>query len=142
MPSYIEQADALLGIHAERIAAICRVNRTTALRWKLGRSRMPFTAFALVMQVIEGFCPPGSAWTGWRFGADGRLYAPDLKRGFEPHHIQQLEYLLRMFSWSEQLRAWQRDALNAIRAGHAAVVLGNHVEDSQRDQQAQPVRHD
>ena len=130
------QREALFGTSAEQIAGICRVNRTTAMRWKQGRARMPFAAFALVQQSIEGFLPPGGAWSGWRFGRDGRLYAPDLARGFTPEHIRQLDVLLPMFSWSAELRAMQARALDMINARRGRVLPAQHVENAERNDQA------
>jgi hypothetical protein len=102
--SSARQRDALLGLSVAAICTLCRVNRTTAARWKQGRARMPFAAFVLVRMAFEGFLPPGVGWDGWRFGADGRLYAPDIKPGYLPEHIRALDVLWPMFTWSERLR--------------------------------------
>lgn len=100
------QRELLFGVSVASIVRLCRVNRVTAARWKRGQARVPFAAYALIVQDTYGLLPPiaGDAWRGWRFGQDGRFYAPDIKRGYEPHHIRMLDVLVPMFSWHEQLR--------------------------------------
>lgn len=97
---------------------------------------MPWAAFVLVRQSIEGFVPPiaAGAWSGWRFGADGRLYAPDIKRGYEPHHIRQLDILLPMYSWSKELRGLVKSHLDKL-AAHSVAATGKVESRGERSRQ-------
>lgn len=90
-----DQREVFFGVSQEEICAWCNVNRTTAMRWKKGRSRAPGAALALVRLRVYGEAEAllGAAWRGWRFGRDGLLYAPGWRRGFAPGEILALPYL-------------------------------------------------
>ena len=62
----------LYGIPAETIAALCKVNITTARRWKRGKA-MPETARMILAGDLGCFDP---AWSGWAF-RDGNLVSPE-----------------------------------------------------------------
>jgi hypothetical protein len=63
----------LYGIPAETIALLCKVNVTTARRWKSGERRMPKTARMILAGDLGCFDP---AWLGWAF-RDGKLISPE-----------------------------------------------------------------
>lgn len=65
--------NAFSGISAEQIARICQVDVATARRWKSGRTRIPYSAQALVLGDLGAF---GKHWDGWRIAGD-TLYSPD-----------------------------------------------------------------
>lgn len=106
--------EALFGISAAELAALAHVNRTTAARWKSGASRVPAAVLALVRTRVFGDAAAllGPAWTGWRFGRDGLLYAPAWRRGFSPGEILGMPYLYGRIAALERLR---KDALRARR---------------------------
>lgn len=100
--------EPLWGLSARELAALAGVNRTTASRWKRGRSRVPPAVLALaawrLYGELEGILGP--AWRGWRAGRDGRLYAPAWRRGFTPDEILAMPFLYRQISAIERhLRA-------------------------------------
>lgn len=43
----------------------------------------------------------GPAWRGWRFGHEGLLYAPDLRRGFSAGDLRELHWLQQSAEWRE-----------------------------------------
>lgn len=113
MPIRADQRAELFGIvSTPEIVEICQVNRTTAMRWKAGLARIPYAARELIRHALEGDLPQPAAraWPGWRFGRDGRLYAPDLKRGFSPEDLRALHWLQQQHRYMERLH---RAALRA-----------------------------
>ena len=65
--------NAIYGIPAEVIADICRVDASTARRWKSGSRRIPYAAQALVSGDLGAF---SKSWEGWRVQGDS-LLSPD-----------------------------------------------------------------
>ncbi len=70
---YLPVQDALYGIRAEVVAAICQVDVATARRWKSGTSRIPHAAAALVAGDLGAF---SKFWDGWKVQGD-KLISPD-----------------------------------------------------------------
>jgi hypothetical protein len=102
-----DQRADLFGLYSpDQIAAIVQVNRTTAARWKSGQVKMPWSARELLRIVAEGALPPSASsdWARWRFGRDGLLYAPDLKRGFSAMDLRQLHVLQQWHRYMERMR--------------------------------------
>ena len=107
-----EQKERLFGVPAQVLAGLTGVDRTTATRWKLGRARMPRAARELVAMHLDGALGPraGATWSGWTWGHDGLLYAPDLKRGFSPTDLYELHWLQQAATWrSARARAAAMD---------------------------------
>jgi transcriptional regulator with XRE-family HTH domain len=90
----------LAGISIGELAELAGVNRSTASRWKNGKSRIPAAVLRLVEFRLFGELEPvlGAAWRGWRIGRDGLLYAPGWRRGFEPGEILAMPYLYGQIS--------------------------------------------
>ncbi len=66
----------LLGFAPPWVRALIGVNRTTWLRWRSGRSRVPAAVLVAVRMLVEGeLLQGGEAWAGWHF-ASGRLWDP------------------------------------------------------------------
>ena len=86
----------------EEIARVAGVHRTTAARWRI-TGRVPRAVTALLKYHFHGSLPPcaGPAWSGWRFGHDGLLYAPDLAQGFDPNEIRCLVWFRQVESWRD-----------------------------------------
>jgi hypothetical protein len=63
----------LYGIPIKEIARICRVDLTTARRWKRGARCPPETALLLICGDLVAFDPE---WRGWR-AKRGRLISPE-----------------------------------------------------------------
>jgi len=87
--------------------ALARVDRTTALRWKRGRTRCPAAVLTLVRFRIEGDAAAllGDAWQGWRIGRDGLFYAPNWRRGFSAGELLAMPYLYgRIAALERELR--------------------------------------
>jgi hypothetical protein len=90
------------GASIEEAARVAQVHRTTAARWRV-KGNVPPAVTALLQFHFRGSLPPcaGPAWTGWRFGRDGLLYAPDLRDGFTPEEIRCLVWYRQVESWRE-----------------------------------------
>lgn len=91
------------GVSDRALLRALRVHRTTLKRWRAGRARIPHAARELAKIHFQGSLPPmaGAAWAGWRFGHDGLLYAPTLKRGFSASDLYELHWLLQSASWRQ-----------------------------------------
>lgn len=63
----------LYGIPSETIARICKVDITTARRWKRGKTQMPETARMILAGDLGCFDP---AFRGWSI-RDGKLVSPE-----------------------------------------------------------------
>jgi transcriptional regulator with XRE-family HTH domain len=90
----MEHAD-LDGVTIAELAELAGVDRTTAMRWKSKRSRTPLAVLRLVALRVFGDLEAvlGAAWSGWRAGRDGLLYAPAWRRGYSPGEILAMPYL-------------------------------------------------
>jgi hypothetical protein len=106
------QGEELSAISADELAALARVNRTTATRWKNGTSRVPYAVVQLVRLMILGEADAllGAHWRGWRFGRDGLLYGPAWRRGFSSGEILALPFLYG------RIKAFEREARERLRA--------------------------
>jgi len=94
------------GVSEREILRVTRVNRTTLMRWRAGRARMPYATQLLLRIHFRGELPPrGALWRAWRIGHDGLLYAPDLARGFSPTDLYQLHWLQQSAAWRAALAA-------------------------------------
>lgn len=125
----MDDGDALAGISAPELAQLAGVNRTTALRWKSGASRVPAAVLTLVRLAVCGDAAAllGDAWRGWRFGRDGLLYAPAWRRGFAPGEVLMQPYLHARIAQLEREKieaaaARRRDPHHARRARSRAAV--------------------
>ncbi|HYC45385.1 MAG TPA: hypothetical protein VED01_07835 [Burkholderiales bacterium] len=85
----------LYGVAIGELAAIARVDRSTASRWKRGLARLPFAVLALVRLRCFGELELalGPDWHGWTIGRDGRIYPPGYRVGFTPGEILAMPYL-------------------------------------------------
>lgn len=73
----VKRAPELLGIRAEDIARICKVDASTARRWKRGAIEPPATALMILRIVAHGELDDlGPEWTQWRY-KDGTFWSPD-----------------------------------------------------------------
>jgi hypothetical protein len=108
----VEESDALAAVSIDELRQLARVDRTTALRWKRGQSRVPQAVLTLLRLYVDGDAAAllGDAWRGWRFGRDGLLYAPGWRRGFSPAEVLTLPYL------HGQLAALKREKVEAAQA--------------------------
>lgn len=109
--------EELFGYSVAELARIAYVDRSTASRWKSGRARVPGAALALVRQHFEGELGPraGPDWRGARFGHDGLLYLPDMRRGFSAADLRQLHWLLQSQEWRTAKRLVNERELEAAR---------------------------
>lgn len=91
------------GVSERALRQILGVHRTTLKRWRAGRTRIPHAARELARIHFQGALSPmaGAQWAGWRFGHDGLLYAPTLKRGFSPSDLYALSWLAQSESWRQ-----------------------------------------
>lgn len=90
------------GLSEQALLGIVRVHRTTLLRWRAGRGRIPYAARELVRIVVKGELPPrGTLWRQWSIGHDGLLHAPDLSRGFSPSDLYALHWLKQSQAWRQ-----------------------------------------
>lgn len=64
---------ALYGITISEIARICRVDLSTARRWKRGAICPPYAASALIEGDLGAF---GEYWRGWRVQGE-EIFSPD-----------------------------------------------------------------
>lgn len=95
------------GITTLELAELAGVNRTTASRWKLNRSRTPPAVLRLVALRVWGDVAEifGAGWRGWRIGRDGLLYGPAWRRGFTAGEILAMPYLYgRISALEHQVR--------------------------------------
>lgn len=69
----MHEQSALYGRSAEVIAEKCRVDVSTARRWKKGSSAIPYSANALMEGDLGAL---DRAWVGWRI-IDGKLISPE-----------------------------------------------------------------
>ena len=65
--------DILYGLSVSHIAKVCKVDLTTARRWKRGAKCPPQTAL-MVLSGDLGWLDP--AWEGWRL-VGGRIVSPE-----------------------------------------------------------------
>lgn len=101
-PSLDDWSEITDGVSDAALLQLLRVNRTTLTRWRDGRARMPHAAQELCRITFRGKLPPrGTLWQGWSIGHDGRLYAPDLARGFTPADLHQLHWLMQTRAWKD-----------------------------------------
>lgn len=63
----------LYGINIKEIARICRVDLTTARRWKRGARCPPKSALLLILADLGAFDPE---WRGWKIRG-GKLISPE-----------------------------------------------------------------
>lgn len=68
--------EELIGIQAEEIARICKVDVVTARRWKAGKNRIPHTSLAVLAGDLGVF---GESWKGWRIQGDVIISPEGLK---------------------------------------------------------------
>lgn len=66
--------DILYGLSIKEIARICKVDLTTARRWKRGAKCPPETALMILAQDLGCFHPD---WAGWVINARGELCSPE-----------------------------------------------------------------
>lgn len=58
----------------------------------------------------------GSDWDGFEIAADGRLYAPSFKRGFEPYQIQGMFFKMQLLNYYERMHREAQEELQAIKS--------------------------
>lgn len=100
------------------------VTRDTVERW-LKRETVPSQAVRIALRAANGrppFMERDKRWQGWRFGADGLLYAPGYSNGFSAglilarqFEIQQIKALEDALAQAQAKLKIAHDALDAIR---------------------------
>jgi hypothetical protein len=83
------------GVSIAELAAIARVDRSTASRWKAGLARVPHAVVALVRLRIFGELELvlGAAWSGWRLTREGALQAPGWRAPFTAGEVLAMPFL-------------------------------------------------
>ena len=87
----LNAAMMLTHIPPEDLHQILDISPRQLRRWKNGQSRVPPTAFKLLV-ILGGYLPfPG--WEGWRIWAE-KLYEPeDDYHGYESKHIRAIHWM-------------------------------------------------
>jgi hypothetical protein len=57
----------------------------------------------------------GSDWNGFEIAADGKLYVPFFRRGFEPYQIQGMFFKLQQLDYYERTHRKAQEELQAIK---------------------------
>jgi len=121
-----------LGPH--RAADLCRVHRTTLLRWLAGQTRVPAAALATLRAAAWGQMPGRErAWDGWTFD-EGYLWSPEGVR-FSRGDVASLPYVRDLVKALQadvarleaQLVAATRAAAETDRASNDAAIWPDDV---------------
>jgi|CXWL01.1.fsa_nt_gi hypothetical protein len=56
----------------------------------------------------------GSDWNGFEIAADGKLYTPCFKRGFEPYQIQGMFFRMQQLNYYERAHREAKKALESL----------------------------
>jgi len=100
----------------EQLAKLAEVDRTTALRWKLGTHRVPGAVLRLIELTILGHVGPraGPTWQQWFFDLDGLLCCPDMPK------MRISGYELRAYLWLRYNRLSSQEIADLMRGIPAA----------------------
>ncbi|TAJ76097.1 MAG: hypothetical protein EPO42_13235 [Gallionellaceae bacterium] len=87
----------LLHGSAEHIAGLLGVSPRTAARYKSGASELPEPCRRLLRLRRDGDISAimGKDWEGFYFGADGLLYLPTHRNGFDAHQIRAMFFTVQ-----------------------------------------------
>lgn len=82
-------SELVAGMDKHYLADFLQVDIKTLRRWINGTSTPPHSAFIALRLKLDGdLAALNPDWHGFNLAADGKLYAPMHKRGFDPFQIQ------------------------------------------------------
>ena len=121
--------DLVAGCSEQHLADYLQLDLRTFQRYKRGQSRIPHAVTIALRLRLDGDLSAigGKDWVGFRFGQDGKFYAPLHGRGFDPWQLQAMFFEVQEARWlrrevirlereAKTLRAqaWAAQALNKI----------------------------
>lgn len=98
MPSKEDLLEARLyaSLTAQEAAALTGRHVTTWRRMERGQLRVDPACLALVSLLSGDMGRLSPVWDGWLLARDGLLYSRHLAKGFHPHDILHLPWLLQL----------------------------------------------